>query len=230
VRWAQACLAQLLGPGVPQDGILGVLTQNAIHHFQAEQQMPVTGMLDGDTIAAIRAACGEHEAVADGGGIELHDVEEPYPPQPWPPSRRFHPPPLQTIPSGRYRTFSPCDAVLNDFDRLAAAVDGLKAALREWPANLAWLQNRADAVTAISREIVTRLSARHYVELGCGREDLATLASSVNVLRGSGGDADAGSWPLARSAREQGPRSQARQSLRHLLAWCRRAARRFPRI
>jgi Putative peptidoglycan binding domain len=230
VRWAQACLARLLGPGVPQDGILGVLTQNAIRQFQAEQQIPATGMLDGDTIAAIRAACGEQEAVIDGDPMELRDVEEPYPPQPWPPSRRFNPPPPQTIPTGRYQTFSPCDAVLNDFDRLAAAADDLKDALRQQPADLARIANRADIVTAVSREIVARLSARHYVQIGCSREDLATLASSVNVLRGPGADGDVGSWPPVRSGRAQGPRTQARQSLRHLLAWCRRAAKSFPNI
>ena len=78
--------------------------------------------------------------------------------------------------------------------------------------------------------LIARLRARRYVELGCGREDLATLASSVDVLRGPGEDTDVGSWPPVRSAREQGPRSQARQSLRHLLAWCRRGARLFPNI
>ena len=194
--------------------------------------MPLTGMLDGDTIAAIRAACGEHEAVIDAGPMELRDAEEPYPPQPWPPSRRFNPPPPQTIPTERYQTrdYSPCDAVLNDFDRLAAAADSLKAALLEKPANLAWIANRADAVTAASREIVAQLSSRHYVQVGCSREDLAILASNVDALRGPGEDADVGSWPPARSGRAQGPRTQARQSLRHLLAWCRRAAKSFPNI
>ena len=230
VKWAQACLARLLGPGVPQDGILGELTRNAIRQFQAEQQMPATGMLDGDTIVAIRAVCGEQEAAIDDSPMELRDVEEPYPPQPWPPSRRFNPPPPQTIPTGRYQTFSPCDAVLNDFDRLAAAADDLKDALRQQPADLARIANRADVVTAVSREIVARLSARHYVQVGCSRDDLATLASSVNVLRGPGADADVGSWPPARSGRAQGPRTQARQSLRHLLSWCRRAANSFPNI
>jgi hypothetical protein len=221
-------LARRLGPGVPQDGILGDLTQNAIRQFQAEQQIPATGMLDGDTIAAIRAACGEHEAVIDSGPMELRDVEEPYPLQPWPPSRRFNPP-LQNIPTGRFQSFSPCDAVLNDFDRLAAAADDLKDALRQQPADLARIANRADVVTAVSREIVARLSARHYVQVGCSREDLATLASSVNVLRGPGEDADIGSWPPARG-RAQGPRTQARQSLKNLLSWCRRAANSFPNI
>jgi hypothetical protein len=232
VRWVQACLAQLLGPGVPQDGILGVLTQNAIRQFQAQQQMPATGMLDGDTIAAIRAACGEQEAVAYGGPIEQHDVDEPYPRQPWPPSRRFNPPPAQTIPTGRYQTrdYSPCDAVINDFDQLAAAADGLKAALVEAAPDPAWVANRADAVTAVSREIVARLSSRSYLQVGCTREDLEHLASNVDDMRGPGGDPDIGSWPPARTAREQGPRSQARQSLRHLLNWCRRAARLFPNI
>jgi hypothetical protein len=174
----------------------------------------------------LRHRSGDQEAFSD----ELHDVEEPYPPPQWPPSRRFHPPPAQIIPTGPYQTFSPCSAVLDDFSRLAVAADDLKDALREQPPDLARIANRADVVTAVSREIVTRLSSRSYVRVGCIREDLDTLASSVNVLRGPGGDAEVGSWPPARSAREQGPRRQARESLRHLLAWCRRAASRFPDI
>jgi hypothetical protein len=57
VTWAQGCLAQLLGPGVPQDGIMGPGTQQAIQQFQMQQQLPVTGMLDDDTVRALQAAC-----------------------------------------------------------------------------------------------------------------------------------------------------------------------------
>jgi hypothetical protein len=230
VNWAQSCLAQVLGHDVPQDGVIGLLTRQAIQEFQSQQQIPITGWLDGNTVEALRAACGEQEAFADGNMMELYDVEEPYPPPQWPTSRRFNPPPPQIIPAGRFETFSPCDAVLNDFDRLAAAADDLKALLQEEPPNFRDIANRADVVTAVSREMVDRLSTRRYVEAGCSRQDLATLASSVNVLRGPGEDADVGSWPPARSPRARGPRRQARESLGHLLAWCRRAANRFPRI
>jgi peptidoglycan hydrolase-like protein with peptidoglycan-binding domain len=56
--WAQSCLAQALGPWVLQDGIMGPNTQGAIRTFQERQQLPVTGVLDGVTVDALQAACG----------------------------------------------------------------------------------------------------------------------------------------------------------------------------
>jgi peptidoglycan hydrolase-like protein with peptidoglycan-binding domain len=57
VAWAQSCLAQVLGSWVVQDGIMGPATQGAIRTFQEQQQLPVTGVLDGPTMNALQAAC-----------------------------------------------------------------------------------------------------------------------------------------------------------------------------
>lgn len=57
VQWAQGCLAQLVGPGVPQNGIMGPQTQQALQTFQSQQQLPPTGMLDPNTMNALQAAC-----------------------------------------------------------------------------------------------------------------------------------------------------------------------------
>lgn len=56
--WAQSCLAQVLGPWVVQDGSMGPATQGAIRTFQEQQQLPPTGVLDGNTVNALQAACG----------------------------------------------------------------------------------------------------------------------------------------------------------------------------
>jgi peptidoglycan hydrolase-like protein with peptidoglycan-binding domain len=59
-QWAagmQACLAQAVGTWVPQNGILGPQTRRAVQIFQGQQQMPVTGMLDAATVAALQSAC-----------------------------------------------------------------------------------------------------------------------------------------------------------------------------
>ena len=58
VAWAQSCLAQVLGPWVVQDGIMGPATQGAIRTFQQQQQLAATGFLDGPTVNALQAACG----------------------------------------------------------------------------------------------------------------------------------------------------------------------------
>jgi Lysine-specific metallo-endopeptidase len=148
----------------------------------------------------------------------------------WPPSRSFNPPPPQTIPTGPFRTFSPCDAIIDDTARLSLAVDDLQNQLRQRPSNPGRVNNRSDIVTALSRQIVARLQNLSYLKQRCTREDLKLFASAVNTMRGGGADADTGSWPPAGSPREQGPRRSARESLRHLLAWIRRADRNFPRI
>jgi Putative peptidoglycan binding domain/Lysine-specific metallo-endopeptidase len=61
VAWAQGCLSQLLGTGLPQDGIIGPDTRQAIASFQAQQQLPPTGMLDDNTVSALQAACGAQQ-------------------------------------------------------------------------------------------------------------------------------------------------------------------------
>ncbi len=57
VTWAQSCLAQSVDPSVPQDGLMGPQTQQAIRTFQMQQQLPPTGILDPNTMTALQAAC-----------------------------------------------------------------------------------------------------------------------------------------------------------------------------
>ena len=159
-----------------------------------------------------------------------HSFEEPYQQPQWPSSRSFNPPPAQTIPAGPYKTFSPCESIIDDLTRLSLAVDDLKNQLRQRPSNPGRVGNRSDIVTALSRQIVARLQNLSYVQQGCTKQDMQLFASSVSVMRGPGADSDPGSWPPASSPREQGQRKTARESLRHLLAWIRRADRNFPRI
>ena len=64
VAWAQTCLAQLLGPRVPQDGIMGPGTREAIEQFQMQQQLPPTGILDDNTVGALQAVCSAQQEEA----------------------------------------------------------------------------------------------------------------------------------------------------------------------
>jgi peptidoglycan hydrolase-like protein with peptidoglycan-binding domain len=66
VSWAQACLAQVVGPWVPQNGIMGPATQRAVRMFQMQSQLPPTGILDENTLSSLQAACSA-EAGADAG-------------------------------------------------------------------------------------------------------------------------------------------------------------------
>jgi hypothetical protein len=152
------------------------------------------------------------------------------PEQPWPAGRTFNPPPAQIVPAGPFQTAATCDAVLTDFGKLTLAVGDLKNLLSQKPADIKAIGNRADIVTSLARQTVGRLQALFYQNQACTSQDLGAFASSVNVMRGPGGDADAGNWPVASSAAAQGSRKQARESLRHLLNWLRRAVREFPRI
>jgi peptidoglycan hydrolase-like protein with peptidoglycan-binding domain len=56
VTWAQQALAQIFGPLVPQDGILGPETRGFVARFQAQQGLPPTGDLDDATLSALQAA------------------------------------------------------------------------------------------------------------------------------------------------------------------------------
>jgi hypothetical protein len=62
VSWAQSCLSQMGGASIPQNGILGPATRQAISTFQSQQQLAPTGVLDNDTIAALQAACSQQGA------------------------------------------------------------------------------------------------------------------------------------------------------------------------
>lgn len=57
--WAQRCLAQLIGPWVPQTGVSDEPTRRAIARFQAQEQLPATGVLDDQTFAALSEACSQ---------------------------------------------------------------------------------------------------------------------------------------------------------------------------
>ena len=93
IAWAQGCLAQLLGSSVPQDGIMGPATRQAIMQFQMQQQLPSTGILDDTTVSALQAACSGQQAAQDSSGAV------PPPPPASPPSAAQ--PPASQQPMGR---------------------------------------------------------------------------------------------------------------------------------
>jgi peptidoglycan hydrolase-like protein with peptidoglycan-binding domain len=71
VGWAQQCLRNLVGPSVPQTGRMSKATRRAIRVFQKRNRLPVTGLLDGATAAALRTACGgQAPSTADSGPPE----------------------------------------------------------------------------------------------------------------------------------------------------------------
>jgi peptidoglycan hydrolase-like protein with peptidoglycan-binding domain len=76
VSWAQGCLAQSVDPSVPQDGILGPQTRQAIQSFQAQQQLRSSGVLDPDTVSALQAACSGQQ------GPQPPAAAQPPPPPP----------------------------------------------------------------------------------------------------------------------------------------------------
>jgi peptidoglycan hydrolase-like protein with peptidoglycan-binding domain len=82
---------------VPQDGIVGPGTQQAIAQFQMQQQLPSTGMLDDNTVGALQAACSAQQAAPDA------TPPPPAPPQPPPALRQAAPQP----PSPRQRAPNP---------------------------------------------------------------------------------------------------------------------------
>jgi hypothetical protein len=92
-QWAagiQACLAQVVGPWVPQNGIVGPQTRRAVQIFQKQQQMPVTGMLDAATVAALQSACSGQAPAPQG---PAPDAGTPPPPPAGPPAAAGPPSP-----------------------------------------------------------------------------------------------------------------------------------------
>jgi Putative peptidoglycan binding domain len=65
VIWAQACLSRLLGIELPQNGLVGPDTQQAIVSFQAQQNLPSSGALDENTVSALQATCGAMEWLSE---------------------------------------------------------------------------------------------------------------------------------------------------------------------
>jgi hypothetical protein len=84
ITWAQGCLAQVLGTEVPQDGLMGPETRQAIQQFQTQQQSPPTGILDSDTVNALQAACSGQQAAQDTAAPP--PPSSPPPRQPAPPA------------------------------------------------------------------------------------------------------------------------------------------------
>jgi Putative peptidoglycan binding domain len=79
VMWAQACLSQLLGTDLPQDGFVGPDTQQAIASFQAQQNLPPSGTLDDGTVGALRVICGGlQERDCDGDPGEYEGFVDPF--------------------------------------------------------------------------------------------------------------------------------------------------------
>ncbi len=67
VMSAQACLAQVVDPSVPQDGLMGPQTRQALRTFQAQQQLPVTGYWTRIPQALSQAACSPPPSPQDQG-------------------------------------------------------------------------------------------------------------------------------------------------------------------
>ena len=57
VLWAQQCLRRVIGGSVPQSGRVGPATRRAIRVFQERQRLPITGVLDDLTEAALETVC-----------------------------------------------------------------------------------------------------------------------------------------------------------------------------
>jgi peptidoglycan hydrolase-like protein with peptidoglycan-binding domain len=92
VSGAQSCLAQLIGPWVPQDGILGAATRQAIIQFQNQQSLPPTGALDDATTQALQAACSPQPAIPDTAAAPPPPPPPPAPPAPQAPTAASPPP------------------------------------------------------------------------------------------------------------------------------------------
>ena len=85
IAMAQSCLAKILGPAVPQSGVMDGRTRRAVRIFQEKNQLPPTGLLDDATLKALQSAC-----LAPGAGApEPAPAGEP----PAPPADAGPPPP-----------------------------------------------------------------------------------------------------------------------------------------
>lgn len=133
VTWAQGCLAQVVGSWVPQDGIMGPATQQAIQQFQTQQQLPPTGALDPTTISALQAACSGQQA--DDGA---------FPPQVPPPQAAPPPqaPPAQALaPQTHPHKAQTGEIAEGEFD---AAPGGLEQ--EEYPRSGRWVRCQGEII------------------------------------------------------------------------------------
>ena len=118
VQSAQSCLAQVVDPSVPQDGLMGPRTRQAIRTFQMQQQMPPTGMLDSDTMSALQAACSPQQAAPP----------PPPPPPPTPPPPQVQvsaPPPGSKRSQGQGQQEAFLGDFLNPLGPLGGVIGGL---------------------------------------------------------------------------------------------------------
>jgi outer membrane protein OmpA-like peptidoglycan-associated protein/LAS superfamily LD-carboxypeptidase LdcB len=74
--WAQNCLSQITGGHVSQSGRMGHSTRRVIRKFQMQQQLPTTGRLDQDTMAALQQACGDQAGGGGGGDDDSSEMQE----------------------------------------------------------------------------------------------------------------------------------------------------------
>lgn len=82
VRWVQHSLNTVMGLQLPIDGVMRIETRRAIGHFQEQQGLPITGIVDPQTEDALIAASGNQPPQTDditaelGFGEELDNFEE----------------------------------------------------------------------------------------------------------------------------------------------------------
>ena len=97
--------------------------------------MGILGTFSGDKMRSALGRPAVRKRRSTQPELEDEYFDEPYHWPQWPTSRTFNPPPAQTIPAGPYKTFSPCQAIEDDFGKLMLAVDDLRNPLCQRPSN-----------------------------------------------------------------------------------------------
>jgi hypothetical protein len=148
VAWAQACLAQVVGAWVPQDGNLSRTTQRAIQIFQTQTQLPPNGALDDNTLIALQQVC--QQAPAPGGAAG--------PPAPQggvsvsPPSDASSPPPgAMPSPQSEAFEFAPefGEAEFYEMEAPSAESDLIAFKIPDAPYSDKWFEGLHKAIDAI---------------------------------------------------------------------------------
>src|SRR5690606_18100419 len=68
MRWVQNALNQILGRQLPENGIAGPETRDAVREFQGSRGLPVTGLVGPKTEEALTAALAEKQPATTGNG------------------------------------------------------------------------------------------------------------------------------------------------------------------
>jgi hypothetical protein len=123
----------------------------------------------------------EHEELEEFEDSYARYFEAPEPPQ-WPRSRSFKPPLAKIIPTGAYKTFSPCQAMTDDFGDLSWAIGHLENELRQRPPNKRKVSESLNNVTSLAKHIRSRLKNGFYVKQRCNKHDMKLFALSVRVM------------------------------------------------